>query len=199
MCKDNLNQNGEGYADVTAGRAVQKVAKDMLRLNNRRNREVGAVFEKWLEAACDHYWECGYACIEKTPEPMRPLRPYGDRRRGQFIACYVKRAQPDFKGVLCDGTCIIFDAKHTEKDRIQQNVVTQTQWDMFDRYELMGAKCFVIVSIELEKFFRIPWNIWKKMKELYGHKYMAVGKELGDYQIPWKNCTVLFLEGVEVK
>ena len=70
---------------------------------------------------------------------------------------------------------------------------------MFDRYELMGAKCFVIVSIELEKFFRIPWNIWKKMKELYGHKYMAVGKELGDYQIPWKNCTVLFLEGVEVK
>lgn len=196
---DNWNQNGEGYADVTAGIAVQKVASDVIRLNNRRNREVGAVFEKWLEAACVYYLERGCACIEKTPEPMRPIRPYGDRKRGQFIACYVKRAQPDFKGVLCDGTCIIFDAKHTDKDRIQQNTVTEAQWNMFDQYELMGAKCFVIVSIELEKFFRIPWNVWKKMKELYGHKYMAVGKELSDYQIPRKNCTVLFLEGVEVK
>ena len=49
------------------------------------------------------------------------------------IHCFTKQAQPDFKGALCDGSCIIFDAKHTEKDRIQQNVITETQWETFDR------------------------------------------------------------------
>lgn len=112
---------------------------------NRINRAVGALFETWIQAACDYYWAQGYACIEKTPEPLRPLQPYGDRSRGQFIACFVKQAQPDFKGTLCDGTCILFDAKHTEKDRIQQ----------------------------LE--------------------------ELENYKVPERNCTILFLEGVELR
>lgn len=33
---------------------------------------------------------------------MRPIKVYGDRRKGQFIAIYTKQAQPDFKGTLCD-------------------------------------------------------------------------------------------------
>lgn len=164
-----------------------------------RSRASGEAFERWISAACEYYRREGYAVIEKTPEPMKPLRPYGDRRTGQFIACYIKQAQPDFKGALCDGSCIIFDAKHTEKDRIQQGVVTDAQWEAFDRYEAMGAKCYVIVSIGLESFYRIPWDIWKNMKELFGHKYMAVGEELEPYRVPDKNCTILFLEGVELR
>lgn len=165
---------------------------------NRRNRAVGALFETWIQAACDYYWSQGYACIEKTPEPLRPIQPYGDRSRGQFIACFVKQAQPDFKGSLCDGTCILFDAKHTEKDRIQQHTVTEMQWKSFDRYEAMGAKCFVVVSIRLESFYRVPWSVWRHMKERFGHKYMSL-QELEDYRIPEKNCTILFLEGVELR
>lgn len=175
-----------------------KADNQAFQMINRRNRADGALFEQWIQTACDYYWSKGYACIEKTPEPMRPIRPYGERSRGQFIACYVKQAQPDFKGVLCDGTCIIFDAKHTEKDRIRQDVVTETQYRLFERYESMGAKCFVIVSIGLESFYRIPWSAWKQMGILFGHKYMAFGRELEEYKVPLRNCTILFLEGVEL-
>lgn len=168
-------------------------------ITGARSRALGETFEGWMSAACEYYQRKGYAVIEKTPEPMKPIRPYGDRRTGRFIACYTKQAQPDFKGVLCDGSCIIFDAKHTEKDRIQQNVITEAQWEAFDKYETMEAKCYVIVSIKLESFYRIPWSIWKKMKELFEHKYMTAGEELEPYKIPDKNCTILFLEGVELR
>lgn len=165
---------------------------------NRANRAVGALFETWIQAACDYYWSQGCACIEKTPEPLKPLKPYGDRKTGRFIACFVKQAQPDFKGILCDGTCILFDAKHTDKDRIRQNAVTETQWNTFDKYEFMGARCFVVISVRLESFYRVPWSDWKQMKKLFGHKYMSL-EELEAYKVPERNCTILFLEGVELR
>ncbi len=160
------------------------------------SRASGEMFERWIASACDFYQQAGYAVIEKTPEPMKPLGKAD--KFGRFQACFIKKAQPDFKGVLCDGSCIIFDAKHTEKDRIQQNVITEKQWEIFDKYEAMGAKCYVVVSIGFQSFFRVPWDIWKQMKELFGHKYMAVDNELKPYKVPEKNCTVLFLEGVEL-
>ena len=202
-------RNAEGYSDNTAGMAIGRVSREerlvgimadpKRQILGRRNRAVGDIFEKYISASCEYYWKQGYACIEKTPEPMRPLRPYGDRNTGQFIACYSKQAQPDFKGALCDGSCIIFDAKHTEKDRIQQNVITETQWMAFDKYEAMGAKCYVVVSIAMKNFYRVPWGVWKQMKELFGHKYMAAGVELEQYKVPDRNCTILFLEGVELR
>lgn len=54
------------------------------------------MFEQWLLRGCDWYWDKEIAYIEKTPEPMRPIKVYGDRRRGQFIAIYTKQAQSDF-------------------------------------------------------------------------------------------------------
>lgn len=92
-----------------------------------RSRNAGLHFEGMITAACRHYEKKQVAVIEKTPEPMRPLKPYGDRRKGQFIAVYEKQAQPDFKGVLLNGRSVIFEAKHTDRDRISQNVVTETQ------------------------------------------------------------------------
>lgn len=165
-------------------------------ISGARSRASGEIFENWISAACEFYQREGYAVIEKTPEPMKPLGKAD--RFGRFLACFTKQAQPDFKGALCDGSCIIFDAKHTEKDRIQQNVVTETQWETFGKYETMGAKCYVMVSIGLKEFYRIPWGIWKQMKELFGHKYMAAGAELEQYKVPYRNCTILFLEGVEL-
>lgn len=167
-------------------------------LAGARNRASGEIFEKYIARSCNYYWDKGYACIDKTPEPMRPIRPYGNRGTGQFIAYYTKQAQPDFKGALCDGTCIIFDAKHTDKDRIQQGTITDSQWETFDMYEAMNAKCYVLVSINLERFYRVPWSIWKQMKELYGHKYMSDGRELSPYRVPDRNGTIFFLEGVTI-
>lgn len=166
------------------------------RTQGRVNRRAGEIFEKWIENTCDWYWEHDIACIEKTPEPMKPLRVY-DRKKGQFIACYAKQAQPDFKGVLQTGRCVIFDAKHTNDEEIHQSVISDNQWKMFDRYEHMGALCFVLVSIGMNEFYKVPWNDWKNMKTMFGHKYMNLN-ELEPYRVKTgKRLEILFLGGIE--
>lgn len=92
----------------------------------------------------------------------------------------------------------MFEAKHTDSDRINQNVVTDTQWKSLDIYEKFGAHCYVMVSVGLMKFYRVPWDVWKKMKELFGHKFMTE-QELDPYRLQEKQCTILILEGVELK
>lgn len=64
-------------------------------------------------------------------------------------------------------------------------------------YERFGAHCFVMVSFGLERFYRVPWNVWKRMKELFGHKYMNE-QELLPYRLQEKQQTILILEGVEL-
>ncbi|MBD5477836.1 MAG: hypothetical protein HDR14_00875 [Lachnospiraceae bacterium] len=167
-------------------------------ITGRRSREAGELFETWLTDSCAYYFSLNIAVIEKTPEPMKVLKPYGDRNKGQYIACFRKQAQPDFKGALCDGSCIIFDAKHTDTDRIKQDAITEKQWEILDQYENMKAKCYVVVSLGMEHFYRIPWNIWKNMKANFGHKYMNA-EELEPYRVPVRMCKILFLEGVEVQ
>ena len=92
----------------------------------------------------------------------------------------------------------MFEAKHTDSDRINQTVITDTQWKSLDIYEGFGAHCYVMVSLELMKFYRIPWDVWKKMKELFGHKFMTE-QELEPYKLQERQCTILILEGVELK
>lgn len=165
-------------------------------LAGKRSKAAGEAFEKLLTAACEHYRAENRACIEKTPEPMRPISPYGDRRQGRYIACFVKTAQPDFKGILRDGTGIMFEAKHTDTDRIRQEVITETQWKNLDSYERFGAKCYVMVSVELKDFYRVPWSIWKKMKEQFGHRYMNK-EELQPYRIVMGKGILDFLKEAE--
>lgn len=119
-------------------------------------------------------------------------------RDGTVKGYYEKKGQPDYKGILCDGTGIMFEAKHTDGDRIRQNVVTDTQWESLDIYEKFGAHCYVMVSLGLTKFYRVPWATWKKMKELFCHKFMTE-QELEPYRLQEKQCTILILEGVELK
>lgn len=162
-----------------------------------RSQAVGGMFENILSASCNYYRERGVAIVEKTPEPMRPIKPYGDRSRGQYIACYEKQAQPDYKGVLCDGRAIIFEAKHTDHDRIQESVITKTQRQSLDDFRTMGAQCFVMVSMGLQSFYRVPWEVFGDMKSHYGRKYMTL-EELAPYKLSQKMGTVLILEGVEL-
>ncbi len=72
-------------------------------ITGARSRASGEMFEGWISAACDFYQRTGYAVIEKTPEPMKPLGKAD--RFGRFLACFTKQAQPDFKGALCGGRC----------------------------------------------------------------------------------------------
>jgi len=165
-------------------------------IRGRQNRASGQMFEKFIEEACELYKMCGIAAIEKTPEAMVPIRPYGNRNSGQFVAYYSKQAQPDFKGCIKGGKTIMFDAKHTINDQIKQAAVSEKQKEMFDQYEKMGATCFVVVSLSLNDFYRVPWSIWKNMKEKFGHLYMS-RKELEPYRVPLRGMEILFLEGLE--
>jgi recombination protein U len=163
----------------------------------RRSRQLGDIFEQWILRGCDWYWDKEIAYIEKTPEPMRPIKVYGDRRKGQFIAIYTKQAQPDFKGTLYDGSTIIFDAKSTSQDILQQSAVTDEQRKEFDRYEKMGARCYIMAMLDFTDFYRIPWGDWKAAPEKLGRKHFKRG-DLEPYRIQCRNGVILFLEGIEL-
>ena len=71
------------------------------------SRAQGAQFEKSIADACDLYREKGMADIEKTPEPMHPIKRLAG---GRFVAIFEKQAQPDYKGTLAGGQAVMFEA-----------------------------------------------------------------------------------------
>lgn len=160
----------------------------------RRNKFCGQLFEQMVEGACQVYQKDQIASIQKTPEPTKFIRSLAN---GRFIACYEKKAQPDFKGILMDGSCVVFDAKHTDSGQISQSAVSEQQADFMDVYEKMGAHCFVLVSLSFQYFFRVPWSVWKSMKDMFGHKHMTKA-ELWPYRVP-SRMYVAFLEGIELR
>lgn len=166
-------------------------------LQGKVSRDSGNFFEAIITDACRFYENKGICVIEKTPEPMRILKPY-DRRKGQFVACFEKQAQPDFKGALMDARMVIFDAKHTDTGQIRRAVVTAEQEECFERYMKMGALCFLVISLGFEEYFRVPWVIFRDMKDIYGHKYMD-RKDMACYQISYNNGLLRFLDGIELK
>lgn len=166
-------------------------------LLGKQSRINGKYLEDLITAGNEFYENLNIATVEKTPEPMRVIANY-NKEKGQFISCFEKQAQPDFKGVLYTGQAVIFEAKHTDGDRINQSVVTQVQQENFFKYEKMNAICFVIISIRFEHFYRVPWKVFSGMKEIYGHKHMTV-EELTPYEIPLKNGQLLFLERLEIE
>ena len=122
--------NGRNKQSLTAYQTDAQSAsmrKARERMRGRQSRYEGESFEKLLDISCEMYRMHGAARIEKTPEPMRPLsRP---NSKGQFTACYVKAAQPDYKGTLAGGQAIVFEAKHTEggsrmTEKVESRAVT---------------------------------------------------------------------------
>lgn len=166
-------------------------------ITGRRSKVMGEQFENMILSAAKFYEEKGISVIDKTPEPMKVLKPY-DRTKGQFICCFSKQAQPDFKGILEDSTMVLFDAKHTDKEKIERSVVTKEQESCFEKYMKLGAMCFVVVSIGFRKFYRVPWVVFRDMKKIYGHKHMTEN-ELVPYEIRYSNGILRFLDGVELK
>lgn len=156
-----------------------------------RSKKIGETFEQIIAHACEFYREQGTAEIEKTPEPMRQLG--AKDRKGQFRACYQKRAQPDFKGTLDGGASVVFEAKHTDSDRILQSVITKDQWERLDNHWMLGAFTFVLVSIELRQFFNVPWEVWRDMEKYTGHKHMKL-RDLEPYRIAKDTGVLRFLE-----
>lgn len=156
----------------------------------RRNKAEGRLFEKRLDESFEYYRHNGAALIEKTPEPMHPTKSLGN---GKFVAFFEKKAQPDYKGVIKGGREIMYEAKYTVKDRIEQDRVLPEQGEYMDKHQALGARCFVVVGFSTGSVYLVPWQIWRDMKHHFGRKY-ATEADLQQFRVAeaW-NKTLLLL------
>lgn len=156
----------------------------------KRSRAAGGFWEELLEDSCEYYSLMHKAEITKTPEPMKPIGP--KNQKGQFLACYTKQAQPDYKGTLAGGRAVVFEAKHTDSNRLQRSVVSEEQEKQLDRHMALGADCFVMVSFGFRQFFKIPWQVFRDMKDHYGRKYITP-EDVQEYKVRYIGGTLHFL------
>lgn len=157
----------------------------------KRSRAMGATWEKLIETSCTYYQQKGWANIEKTPEAMKPISPKD--RKGHFLACYTKMAQPDYKGTLKGGRSIVLEAKCTETDRMSRNVISSEQEKQLNIHERLGAACYVLVSFRFAHFFKIPWAVFRDMKQHYGRKYITP-KDVQEFKVSCIGGIVHFLD-----
>lgn len=150
----------------------------------------GKHFEERLDASFEYYRDKGFAIVEKTPEPMRVIKRL---ENGKFIAVFEKKAQPDYKGVIKGGRTVMFEAKFTSMDRMEQSRVLQGQVEYMERYQRLGARCYIVCGFNCGEVYNVPFETWKAMKEIFGHKYVTEA-ELEKYRVKlsW-NGTLLLL------
>jgi recombination protein U len=159
----------------------------------------GEFFETMIESSCFYYRVNKIAHIQKTPEPMKPLRPYG--RNGQFISCFVSKAQPDFKGTLYGGKAICFEAKYTSGNFITKERVNDQQLDDMFWHKLLGAEVFILVGFFDEfpaQFFRVPYEVWNDMEKIFGKKRVRK-TDLTQYKVEWDGNYIKFLNDYETQ
>ncbi len=139
-------------------------------LQGAASKAQGRWFEERLDAAFARYRKNGFAIIEKTPEPMRPVQSLGG---GKFVAFFEKKAQPDYKGIIKGGRTVMFEAKFTGAAKMEQNRVTEGQAEYLDQHQALGARCYIIAGFSSGNVYRFPWPIWKDMKKYFGRKYIS--------------------------
>ena len=155
------------------------------------NHDLGQQFESIVDSACEWYLSASEADIEKTPEPLKVVKNLGN---GKFLAVFTKKAQPDYKGTLKGGRSVLFDAKHTTTGQMEQSKVTPEQAAALERGSRMGATCFVLIGFDMQRFFRIPWTVWRDMKAVFGRKYVRP-EELDEYRVTvGRSGVLLFLD-----
>lgn len=156
----------------------------------KRNKVAGEFFENIISATCTYYSDKGIAEIEKTPEPMRPIK---NMKNGKFVAIFTKMAQPDYKGTLSGGKAIVFEAKHTDIARMKRDVISSEQEEKLNCHQKLGATCFILCSFGFESFFKVPWTVFRDMKENFGRKYITPN-DLERYRVRYIGGVLHFLE-----
>lgn len=180
--------------DYIPGKAADPIKDIQRSYKGLQSKRAGEQFEAMIEASLKWYELRGEACVEKTPEPMKPLR--APNRQGQFLACYVKAAQPDFQGTIDGGRSVVFEAKHTDGEKIEYSRLTDEQIEKLSMHHKLGAATFVLVSFGLQDFYRIPWEVWANMKAIYGRKHMKQ-PECEPYRVQYTARVLKLLEGIE--
>lgn len=179
------------YREYISGGAAD--VKRSLSAGNSSER--GRVFERLLLKGCKLYARNDKAVISKVYEPYLCVRTLGE---GGFIGKFIGRAEPDFKGVLKGGQAIAFEAKSTCKSRISRKVLTSEQMQWLDAQMMMGALTFVCVNMvddrRRDRFFTIPWHVWRDMEIDCGKKYLTAA-DIPEYEVKFDGA-VRFLEYV---
>ena len=67
----------------------------------------------------------------------------------------------------------MFEAKFTTSDRITADRVTDEQWKYLSQAAALGAFCYILAGFSSGHEYKIPWEIWSKMKEYFGSKYVT--------------------------
>lgn len=171
--------------------------KDVKRsFQSLKNNAQGHFFEQQIERACNHYKEKGIANIHKTPEPFRVIKKAdGGRFQGQFL----KKAEPDFKGVLVGGQMIVFECKFTSKERISKNVLSENQEKELKRNQELGAIaaiCICFAEGMIERYFFIPYQVWNNIDKIIGKKTIGI-KDIKQFEVNFSGSKgILFLENL---
>ena len=166
------------------------MAKDPKRqLLGKIARQKGQYFEQRLDSTFDYYRERGYAEIEKTPEPMKVIKPEGN---GRFLACYTKKAQVDYKGTIKGGRTVLVEAEFTATGRVTQDRVSDERAAYGDGHQRRGARCGVVAGFSTGEVYKIPWSDWQNMKTLFGRKYVKE-TDLQNYRVNTAWNGTLFL------
>ena len=80
----------------------------------------------------------------------------------------------------------------------EQPVLTQEQLNSLSEHDRLGAAVFILVSVELQDFYRVPWGVWRDMRKLYGHKHMNKA-ELEPFRVQYIAGVLKLLEGIELE
>ena len=88
----------------------------------------------------------------------------------------------------------MFEAKYTDSDRVTKDRVSKEQTEYIDSHYALGARCYVIIGYKSGEVYRIPWDVWQNMKEIYGRKYLKE-TDVQQYKIKsaW-NAVLMILE-----
>lgn len=139
-------------------------------LQGKINRAAGRAFEERIDLTFEFLKKKGKAMIDKTPEPTKIIQKL---EGGRFVGVYTKKGQPDYKGILPGGKTVIFEAKFTSTDRLQQSAVTEGQFDYLTKASELGALCYIIGGFRSGNVYKIPWRVWCTMKDRFGRKYVT--------------------------
>lgn len=162
------------------------------RWQNTVNNAQGHIFEDNIKAACVAYRERGRAKIDKTPEAFRVKTKHPD---GTFTGWFTAPAQPDYQGTLDGGRSIVFEAKYTTTDRMKRGVLTGEQMDDLEDHARCGAVAAVCIGIQ-DKFFFIPWEVWREMKRNFGRQYVTAA-DVEKFRVRFTGA-VMFLDYIHI-
>jgi len=86
----------------------------------------------------------------------------------------------------------VADQENHSKDNLDTGVLTARQWESLERFAAIKARVNVAVGIR-DKYYFVPWQIFKDAKRIYGHKYLSQ-EDLEPYEVEDRGWAVLFLD-----